>query len=93
MSYIDAGYASALVVLFAYAVTLRYRHRRFSQLAEAVSRAADLRGVAAGGRDPDAGDVSGVDAVPEIDSNEMRLHRPSPAESDPSRPGRHGDRR
>ncbi|MGH9028753.1 MAG: hypothetical protein ACRDV4_03980 [Acidimicrobiales bacterium] len=41
MSYIDAGYAVALTVLFSYAGLLVFRHRRLSRLAASVQRSED----------------------------------------------------
>jgi hypothetical protein len=44
MSYIDAGYASALGALFAYSCLLIYRHRRLSQLARSLEHEASSGG-------------------------------------------------
>jgi hypothetical protein len=41
MSYIDAGYAAALSVLFVYGLSLLHRHRRLSRLATSVEREED----------------------------------------------------
>jgi hypothetical protein len=41
VSYVDAGYAAALSVLFGYSVLLIYRHKRLSRLAESIDRGHD----------------------------------------------------
>jgi len=42
VSYVDAGYASALVVLFAYASTVLLRYRRLSRLASQIRTRAEV---------------------------------------------------